>query len=187
MRRRSSALTAPSVRTQLPSSTRERSDGALGAHRDLDVGRVGQPRDQPGLQRARELGPQVRRQPHQLDRHRRQQVRDPRAPSWRAISSMMSSTSSKKSMLSLRALDQLFDLAGRRRRAGGCAGGSTCTRPAAPGLDAASTIVGSLGRRPGAADRPPAGSAGAAPRVSMRCGTCRRGRLLARGVRRVPG
>ena len=73
MRRRSSPLTAPIVRIQLPSSTRERSDVHSAHMATLTVVALDQPRDQARLQRARELRAQVRRQPHQLDRERRHQ------------------------------------------------------------------------------------------------------------------
>ena len=155
---------------------------ALGAHRDLDVGRVGQPRDQARLQRARELGPQVRRQPHQLDRHRRHQVRIlARELARDLVHDVVDQLEEVDA--SLRPLHQLFDLAGRRR-ARRLRGGSTCTRPAAPragrGLDH---------RRAACRRRTPVGldgSAGAAPRDRCAAGPAVPARALAGLVRR-PG
>ena len=171
MRRRSSCLTAPSVSIQLPSSTRERSDVHSAHIADLDVGRVRQPRDQARLQRARELGPQVRRQPHQLDRHRRQQVRIlARELARDLVHDVVDQLEEVDA--ALRSLHQLFDLAGRRRRLG-CASGSTCTRPdGAPAGRRFDHRGGPLGPAAAAARR---SAGGMQPRrlPSLRCGTGR--------------
>ena len=183
MRRRSSCLTAPIVTIQLPSSTRERSDVHSAHTVILTLVALHQPRDQARLQRARELGPQVRRQPHQPDRHRRQQVRIlARELARDLVQDVVDQLEEVDAPL--RSLHQLFDLAGRRRPLG-CARCSTCTRPELDRrLDAASTIVPGrfCGRRPG-----PRSAGGMQPRgltvAALRRRRPVRVRLRRRGVR----
>ena len=96
----------------MPSSTRERSEVHSAHIAILTLRRVRQPRDQARLQRARELGPQVRRQPHQLDRHRRHQVgilaRELARDLVHDVVDQLEEVDA-----GLRALHQLLDLAGR--------------------------------------------------------------------------
>ena len=140
MRRRSSCLTAPIVTIQLPSSTRERSD-VHSAHTVIltlveltsrAIRRVSSVRANSGRRFAD-------------SRTSRIDIGDSRFGSsraiWRAISSMMSSTSSKKSMLDCDRCTSCSTALGDAGR-WGCARCSTWTRleldtPA----DAASTIV----------------------------------------------
>ncbi len=98
MRRRSSALTAPSVRTHCPSSTRERTDVHSGQIATLTlvefviraISRVSSVRANSGRRFDDSRTSLIAIGPSRFASSR---------ASWRAISSMMSSTRSKKSML----------------------------------------------------------------------------------------
>ena len=186
MRRRSSGVDRAQRQDPVAVLDARAQRGALGAHRDLDRGRVGQPRDQARLQRARELGPQVRRQPHQLDRERRQQVRILASELARDLVHDVVDQLEEVDAV-LRALNQLFDLAGRRGARGFAPAARPARGPRRPGWtpprpSSGGPAVG--GRR----IRRPNGRRGARGRSEAeRCGRRPIAALAARrrGVRRV--
>ena len=157
-RRRSSCLTAPRVRTQLPFSTRDRS-AWHSAHR-LILNAVALRRR--AVSRASSVCANSGRRLAET-RTRRMAIGDSRlgssSASFRATSSMMSSTSSKKSMLSLeRRISSSIWLG--EAGLGGEAGGSAATR-AAP-VDGPEVDVTGPGVRTGAGPGGrPAGTGGA--------------------------
>ena len=130
MRRRSSALTAPSVRIQFPSSTRERiaeHSGHIAIFTLVELVSRAIRR----VSSVRELRPEVRRQPDQLDRERRDQVGILASELARDLVHDVVDQLEEVDA-DLGALNQLLHLAGCRH-----AGGSrrfTCTRPLAAGL-----------------------------------------------------
>ena len=186
MRRRSSVLTAPSVRIQFPSSTRERSALhseqteilTLVAFVSRAIRRVSSVRANSGRRFDDSRTSLIASGDSRLGSSR---------PSWRAISSMMSSTSSKKSMLPCeRWISSSTWLgvgaAGRRWSAARPARG-----PQPPWLEAASTIVGRAFPSAGAASAA-VGSAGAAPPGPCAAGPpCRGWAAAAAGPDGCPG